>query len=589
MVMLQNGVPRLFVDGGIEPSGEADLRARLDSLHVEDPLAQLGLAGLRGSVTGSMTLAGTRQRPNLQGTLRAALDMRGRRPARVDGEAHWTGGELNATLQFAQAAGHRLDARCRLPISLDLARPDGVPAVDVLAAPLSAELQARSFDFSWFEPLVPKRVARDLQGFLDGRVEIAGDPAHPSLSGSLELSRAGAELPKLGTKYRNGEARLAFAGRTIALERASVESGKGRMETAGRVHLEGPGRRRLDVQARWHRFLASNTLLAKVESSGNLSVSGPLVAPRIEGTVDLANTTLYVEGGERERKVEPIELSEDDLRELQERFGYGVQSLGRPPGAFADSLSGAVRLRIGENVWVRRRSDPVLALEMSGEVHASKEPHDSLRVVGQIGIQSGRSYMSFMGRRFELSRAQVVLPGPIAGAHAELEARYDPSQSGSTGSSRGASVTAVVTVDTSGARADLQSEPYMDRASLLNYLATGQTEGELESGSAYGLAVGSVLGAVGGAAGRSLGFQVVQVSQDAYGGQTLSAGNYVDPRLYLGFRQPVVQGQQSNRTTQGGTYSTEYEVEVEVLKQLLLNLQGGGSQYRFLLRPRLGR
>ena len=108
-------------------------------------------------------------------------------------------------------------------------------------------------------------------------------------------------------------------------------------------------------------------------------------------------------------------------------------------------------------------------------------------------------------------------------------------------------MTALVTLGADGARVDLHSTPYMDHAALINYLATGQTQGEMSSGTAYGLAVGSVLGAVGGSAGRSLGLDVVQVTQDAYGGQTLSAGNQVKPSLYLGFRQPVVQGSRAAR------------------------------------------
>jgi hypothetical protein len=111
----------------------------------------------------------------------------------------------------------------------------------------------------------------------------------------------------------------------------------------------------------------------------------------------------------------------------------------------------------------------------------------------------------------------------------------------------------------------------------------------MSSGTAYGLAVGSVLGTVGGSAGRSLGLDVVQVTQDAYGGQTLSAGSHVKPQLYLGFRQPVVQGQQSSSRGENSTYTTEFEVEVEAGKRMLMNVQGGGSQYRFLLRPRLGK
>jgi hypothetical protein len=51
----------------------------------------------------------------------------------------------------------------------------------------------------------------------------------------------------------------------------------------------------------------------------------------------------------------------------------------------------------------------------------------------------------------------------------------------------------------------------------------------------------------------------------------------------------VVEGQQTSSRGETSTYTTEFEVEVEAGRQLLLNLQGGGSQYRFLLRPRLGK
>jgi autotransporter translocation and assembly factor TamB len=187
-----------------------------------------------------------------------------------------------------------------------------------------------------------------------------------------------------------------------------------------------------------------------------------------------------------------------------------------------------------------------------------------------------------------MTHAAIDLPGPIDSVSAEMEAQYIPTGSSSSSSSA-PTVTANVSVNAQDTKVDLRSEPYMERSKLMSYIATGQTEGEMASGSAYGLAMGAALGAVGGAAGRSLGFQVVNVTQDAYGSQVLSAGNYVDPRLYLGFRQPVVESQTQSSRTSGTTYSTEFEVEVEAMDRLLLKVQGGGSQYRFLLRPRLKR
>ena len=88
-----------------------------------------------------------------------------------------------------------------------------------------------------------------------------------------------------------------------------------------------------------------------------------------------------------------------------------------------------------------------------------------------------------------------------------------------------------------------------------------------------------------GSAGQKLGFDVVQVLQDREGGQTLVAGKYVSPPLYLGFRQPIVPPT-TTRSSETETDVVEFEVEYAALRQLLLNLQGGGSEFRIFLRLR---
>ncbi|HEY6868012.1 MAG TPA: translocation/assembly module TamB domain-containing protein, partial [Candidatus Eisenbacteria bacterium] len=442
------------------------------------------------------------------------------------------------------------------------------------------------FDLEWFQPLVSPRLVRRLAGRLDGGVQLSGDLERPDASGGLVLRGTRLELPGLGAQFEAPETRFAFSGRTVTLEPATIQSEGGRLEASGHAMLQGPGHRTFDLRTRWSKFPVMNTLAAKIALSGDLAVSGRFAAPEARGTLELVNSTVYLEPGKSERDVERVELTEDDLRELQERFGHATHD--SRSSAVLDSARADVQVKIGPNVWVRRRSDPILALEMTGAVRAVKQPPDSLRVSGRLDVKTGRSYVSFLSRRFDLTQARIDLPGPLSQASAEIEALYKGDNSTST-SGNPPDVTATVTVGAQGTQVDLQSTPYMDHASLLNYLATGQTQGEMASGTAYGLAVGSVLGAVGGQAGRSLGLQVVQVTQDAYGGQTLSAGSYVEPRLYLGFRQPVVEGQHTNARSQPTSYSTEFEVELETGRSLLLNLQGGGSQYRFLVRPRLGK
>jgi autotransporter translocation and assembly factor TamB len=329
-----------------------------------------------------------------------------------------------------------------------------------------------------------------------------------------------------------------------------------------------------------------NTAQAKVQLDGAVQAAGRLRAPALRGQITLRKTTLYAEKGS-ETNVEHVELTDRDRLVLEERFGVGVGARQKPKTSLADSVDLDVTLKVGDNVWVRRHSDPIVALEMKGDVRARRPPGSRLDARGTLGIRTGRSYLSFLGRRFEILHAQVELPGPVDSASASIEAFYRPQSSESN--SADIEVTAKVEIDASGAETNLQSEPYLDHASLLNYLATGQVQGGMGSNQAYGLAVGTALGAVGGAAGRSLGLDVVTVTTDAYGGQTLGAGSYVNPKLYLGFRQPVVQGKTTGNASNSGSTATEFEVEVEARRNLLLNLQGSSTQYRFLLRPRLGR
>jgi hypothetical protein len=90
---------------------------------------------------------------------------------------------------------------------------------------------------------------------------------------------------------------------------------------------------------------------------------------------------------------------------------------------------------------------------------------------------------------------------------------------------------------------------------------------------------------VAGGAGRALGLDVIQVLQDRNGAQTLVAGKYVSPPLYLGFRQPIVARDDPSESRTAQT-TMEWEVEYAALRRALLNFQGSGNEFRAFLRMR---
>jgi len=584
LVMLQDGRPMLTCHGGENEDGTVDFNAHVDSLDLRYVEDLSGLTTLHGSVSLDGDLKGTRSRPVAEGSVRAVLVAEDRKPVTLDGRFQWANGTLDFSSKFDQTADHRLAVEARLPVALTL-EPESREHVVSSGGTMRGKLEAKSFDLSWFQSLLSPRQARGLRGWVNGTVTAEGDPDRPNLSGGLSLQGARVELPLLGIKLEEGAATLGFSGRTARLQRATLKSG-GTAEASGTLEMLGRGNRPVNFEVKLHHFTPVNTAQAKAEVDGRIAVTGDFDSPRVNGTLTLRKSTIYAERGEGS-SLEPVTLSRRDRLDLEERFGVGVGGSGRQQGsAFADSTELDGTIKIGDNVWVRRHSDPVVALELKGDVHLRKPPAGTVEARGTLGIKTGRSYLSFLGRRFEMQSAQVELPGPVDSASVRLEAFYHH-RAGTT--STEVDVTAIVEIDPSGVTTDFRSEPYLDHASLLNYLATGEVQGGFGSSTAYGLAVGTALGAVGGAAGRSLGLDVVTVTTDAYGGQTLGAGSYVNPKVYLGFRQPVVEGKRSGNTAASSASNTEFEFEVEAMRNLLFNIQGSSAQYRFVLRPRLGR
>jgi translocation and assembly module TamB len=250
-----------------------------------------------------------------------------------------------------------------------------------------------------------------------------------------------------------------------------------------------------------------------------------------------------------------------------------------------------LKVKLAENNWLRRRSDPVMAVELGGKLDVRKAPAGDINVFGEIQPLPGRSFVQVMGRRFELREGAVNLSGPLEQTAVALKAEYRATSPSGT---QPVVITTAVQSDSGKLRVTLSSIPVMRSDDIMSYLTTGRpasTDPTLASdeqgalSTSASLAVGAALGTVAGSAGQKLGLDVVQVLQDREGGQTLVAGKYVSPPLYLGFRQPIVPPTDPG-STENQPDVVEFEVEYAALRQLLLNLQGGGSEIRIFLRLR---
>jgi hypothetical protein len=217
-------------------------------------------------------------------------------------------------------------------------------------------------------------------------------------------------------------------------------------------------------------------------------------------------------------------------------------------------------------------------------------------VYGTIRPLAGRSFVELLGRRFDVTEGEVVLAGPPEQARLQVLAEYRPIPGvrPAGGSASGVIITTRVAVDSGRISVDLGSRPAHERRRhpLLprHRQARGDRphrDGRREQRSwlpPRRWPWAPRWGRWPAVPGRRLGFDVVQIPPGPSGSQTLVAGKYVSPPLYLGFRQPIVAREEPGQTQTART-TMEWEVEYDALRRALLNVQPRATSSRLPPAP----
>jgi translocation and assembly module TamB len=405
---------------------------------------------------------------------------------------------------------------------------------------------------------------------------------------SIDSGRVG--IGGLGVEYSELRLRCAAAGRDVRIDEAEAVSGGGRLRLSGVVSLKEPAAPSVDLGISIDRFLAVQTTDVKALVSGELQVLGELARPKISGGLSLNDSYVVVPEVNTSGDVETVELAPEDYAMLETNFGYRrpVATGQEGPSTIDPTLD--LTLELLRNTWVRKRSNPTMAVELQGKVRLERSPEKPWRVTGILKpLTGGRSYVGQFGRQFEITAGEIVLKGPLEETELRMDSKYEvPSQSGS-----GLSEVVIrmrVEVALGRFTFSLTSDPAMDESEILSYLATGQSKtGALantadQGGLAGAMALEQLVGAAGGITEESVPIDVFQIRQDGARGITIVAGNYVNPKTYLGIRQPILfnQGTQDSPTES----RTQFELEYEAQSWLFLNVQGGSSRLLMFLKAR---
>jgi translocation and assembly module TamB len=476
----------------------------------------------------------------------------------------------------------------QIPLAFSLAS-DSALVSRIPDGRLKLDASADDFRLDLFEALLDPLTVKSLRGRLDVDAHAQGTLSSPELSGRIQLADAKVILPRLGADYQ-GQVQATLEGHAVRLEEARVRAGDGQAEARGTIRFEEFPRAILDIGAALTDFRLADGENLGSTVSGKVQLAGTSESPQLRGALDLRNTDLYLQAANREGSAEEVELTPEDRRTLERRFGVTPDRRRRDALApWALDLG----MKLGENTWVRRRTNPAVAVEVSGQLEVRKAPQQELTVFGTVRPLAGRSFVDILGRRFEVTSGEVALNGPLDSIRLDVQAEYRADSGGSETPS-GVIITTEVSVDSGRLTVTLGSRPPLSMTDIRSYLATGRPAGTDPTRASdepdvattgASLAMGAALGTLAGGAGQKLGFDVIQILQDRGGGQTLVAGKYVSAPLYLGFRQPIVVSEEDTGP-EGTTGNMEWELEYAALRRALLNVQGAGNELRVFLRLR---
>ncbi|MEM1055755.1 MAG: translocation/assembly module TamB domain-containing protein [Bacteroidota bacterium] len=592
LLRAQDGEQQIAVDGVLDFNGTQNFILTAEEVAIGSFTDLAGFGTLDGTLTTSLLLSGPAEAPFIDGLVTLDdLTSNGEAFGALDAEVSYRDGRLNLDAVLAHRDGENLLIEGYIPRRISLA---GGEAKNIEAeGGVDLQFTAEAFPIAWVQPFLESRGYTDLGGTLRAGVRVQGTREDPRLSGTALLTGGRLGVRATGMTYQPLRADLAFEGNRILLNDVQiVENGATRLEATGDVTLRQLSVGELDLTIRPQGFVAIDTRtydrLILDRGSRPLRLTGTLQRPVLRGAVTLARGDIYLTDELVPPELEPVELTDDQLRLVEARFGRRITRRDTAVSRFTDALDYDLAVEIERDVWLRSEAGLPFDIEFSGSVDARKPPFaEGSQLFGQIDLVRGN--IETLGKRFELERGRLVFNGSPLAAEVDLlstlEARLKQ------GSSRTPiEIELRVTGDLDqNPEIRLTSPQLSDPADIVSVIATGQLAGDLFGSGALqsagtSLALGQITGIVEGV-GQSFGLDLVEIDTDG-SDLVIRVGKYLTSDLFTSLGYVVVPSADDRQATEDSRFiaNLDYELKRWLMAQGEYSGErgiGGGLQFEF--------
>lgn len=589
-LLLYSEDQQIAIDGVIDPAGTQNLVMTIEEFEMGTVADLLGYEGLGGVLSGTLLLTGPAEGPEMSGTLNADLTASGQDIGDLRLVLDYDSLRLNIDAQLTHEDGSSLLAEGYIPLDLRIQRlEEGGLGGDLADRSVNLTVTSDSFSVDWLDPFLDPEVISEFEGHLTGNVDISGSLDQPILDGRATMVDGAVGLAEFDVTYRDIRAVFEFDQNQVHVSDLHMTSGRGTVTGEGDINLAELTLGEFDINLRADEFLAVDSRSYTAVIDGLMHLAGTTRRPRLEGNLDLVSAEFYLNEETTGPELEQVELTQDDLQTIEQRFGFRVTEADTTTFNFYNALAMDLSLNIERNTWIRSRVNPVMDIQFSGRLDLAKPHYGDLQMYGTIDVVEQRSRIIQFGKRFNITSGTLTFNGPANDPYIDIGAEYDAR------SLRGRVQNDVtITLSIEGRMSEqldltLGSDPSMEYADIVSYIATGQPASEgLQLGgetlaAGTDLAFGQLTAMIEGVAGSRLGLDLVTI--DVTGGApTLTAGKYVRPRLFVAVSQPIGQtGDDTQTTTPFSENTPVVTVEYEIQNWLLLRLLGGSQALRLNL------
>lgn len=519
----------LSLSGQVHMDTRSSIRLTVDRLDI-DRLSWLWQGGhgiqdqIQGMLSADVALAGTLVHPEIHADIF------------LENSRIYTIPESRVKLVFDYSA-KKLDVRSTVQKNgVLLLAATGRMGARISLLPFSFERLTDDFNLdvhlkdvhlAWL-PL-PALHGAEIGGVINGSADVTGPWSAPEMSGDVALKSGFIFIKEPKLTYEDISGHFALSQNTLHIIALHIKGDReGSLKGSGEITLMGVKPESFNVNLTGEDVYLPYGRAIYAIVSPDLKLFGRLPHPHLTGRISVveakADLDRMAERGPAEIRV--INMENDPLNGNFQENVSGKLSLLEP-------LSADVNIAIPKNAWLKGQG---LEVEIQGNINLRKSKDRGFMLLGSLSPIRGQ--YKFRGKRFKITDGSVSFIGlEEINPNLDIEGRYHIED---------VEIIAKLTGTAKSYSLSLDSDPQMDQADIISYMAFGRPTASLKNQQALS-AEKAAMSLTGALSESELGdilndaFHIDMFSIDTGGGDmakgSAAVGKYVSPDVFVLYRQ----------------------------------------------------